>query len=117
MRQPLLKQHRAGHRAALADPQSGQAQSGQRHGGHITGVGGQPVGPLETLPAGLQVAIYVLGASSVRERDLELIGRISDQFQAAGGRHRSHPAHLARLGRHGANVFATEPTVEAGNRG
>jgi hypothetical protein len=114
MRQPLLEQHRAGHRAALADPQSGQAQRGQRHGGHIAGIGGQPVGAVETLPAGLQVTVDVLGASSVRERDPELVGVVRGQFQAGRGRHRGH---LTRLTRHGVNVFAADPAVEAGNRG
>ena len=63
----------------------------------VAGLLGQPVGALEAVPAGLQVAGLVLGAGPVRERGLELVR--GDQFQAPR-RHR--PAGLAR---HRANVF------------
>ena len=95
--QPRLEQHRAGDGAALGHPQPGQAQRGQRHRLRVAGPFGQPVGALEAVPAGLQVAGLVLGADPVRERGLELVRR--DQFQAPR-RHR--PACLAL---HRANVF------------
>jgi hypothetical protein len=100
MLKPRLEQYRAGDGAALADPKSGQAQGGHGHGLHVTGLLGQPVGPLVARPARQQIAVLVLGAGPVRERGRKLLRLIGDQFQAA---RRHDPVCLAR---HRLNLFA-----------
>ena len=71
MLKPRLEQRSAGHGTALAHPQAGQAHGGHGHGLHVTGLLGQPVGPLEALPARQQVAVRVLGAGPGGERERE----------------------------------------------
>ena len=55
---------RAGNRPPLAEPQSGQAEGGQRHRGHVTGRYRELIGTFEVFPAGVQVAIGVQRAIS-----------------------------------------------------
>ena len=77
------------------------------HGLHVSGPLGELIGLFETLTAGPQVTVHVPGAGPGRERDLEPVGRIGDEFQPPT---RHGPA---RLTRHRQNLFAAIRTVEA----
>ena len=101
--EPRLQQHRAGDRAALGDPQPGQAQRGQGHGLRVPRPLGELIGPLEALAAGPQVTFDLARADPGHERGVEPVGRIGDEFQPTSRR------SLARLTRHRQNVFAARP--------
>lgn len=65
MLKPGFHMRRAGNRPPLAEPQSSQTKSGQRHRGHVPDRYRELIGTLEVFSAGVQVAIGVQRAISV----------------------------------------------------
>ena len=65
--QPGFQLCRAGNRPSLAYPQPGQAEGGLGYRGHVAGRHRELVGPLEVLPACVQVAIRVQRAIAAYE--------------------------------------------------
>ena len=84
--QARFEHGRAGDRAALADPQPGQAEHGSGHGLRLAGQLGQLIGAVEALPAGQQVARISQRALAVGEARSQFIGQAGGQFQPTSGR-------------------------------